>query len=149
MMEHIVQDEHTPVMHVVNSSPRARLHEFEFANYHAERTSKFRVTGLDATGHLDLTVLFPASGHVGSNATEKLENARTFARDNVYDVMIVHPNGRTENLPSVHSTGFVTPHDLSLHIERGVTIVRMWAQGSFEVGGFKAGREIELHWDGN
>jgi hypothetical protein len=142
MMEGAIRQNATPAMQVMARKDKVQLTQYESPHYKQNRTAKFRVSGLGKSGSLDLVALLPVSGHVG------LPNAQKWAKSNKYNVVITHADGTRQTLPKVSSTGFVTMTGMNLKLKKGKTVIQAWADGSAGVGGYKAGREVEIHWDG-
>lgn len=142
LMEATIRRNATPPVEIVGSSPGARLTQTRTPIYKKGQTAAFDVSGVP-DGHLSLTALLPVSGHVG------FAEAQRYAQSNVYNIKITHPDGSVETLARVKATGFVTEAPIDLKLKPGKTIIQAWADGSAGVGGYRAGREIELNWSGN
>ena len=135
-----IQRNATPPMALINMTSGARMTQVRQGSYKQNITPKYKV---DAPGgNITLAALLPVSGHVGQ------ANAANYAKTNNYNVE-VHLADGTVQRTKVKSTGFVTPTELNIQLKKGTNYVRMWADGSGGVGGFKSGREVELDYDGN
>lgn len=140
-MESSIMAKATPPFALVPSGG-ATMTQTRSAHYKENRTAAFNVSGAKG-GKLSLTALLPVSGHVG------VSQAQGYAKSNQYNLVIKHGDGSVERLPKVKSTGLVTEKPLNLQLKPGKTTIQFWADGSAGVGGYKAGREIELNWSGN
>jgi hypothetical protein len=106
----------------------------------------YKVSDLPQDGLIDLVALMPVSGHVGSTPQDKLATAEHYAKTNVYNMMIEHPDGSVENIDGIRSQGMVTPHELQLKLQPGSTIIRFTPAGT-SYHGYLNGRTIELQLD--
>ncbi len=130
----------TPPMYLVANNDSVHFVQTRQSNYEKDITHAFDVSNLGASGVLDVTALLPVSAHTGQ--------AEQFAKTNQYNMVIRHADGTVETLAKTPSTGLVTEKTLSIHLKPGRTLLQFWAEGSGGVGGYRAGREIELNWDG-
>lgn len=112
-------------------------------NYKKGITPTFKASKLGANGKLDMMMLLPTSGHNGQ------ANARKWAVTSEYNIKITHADGTIQNLGKVKSLAYVTEHGMSINLKKGKTTIQMWPDGSAGVAGYRAGREMEIHWDGN
>ena len=141
MLSQSISQNATPPFLLVPNKDSVTMTQTRGAHYKNGITAAHSVSGLPASGELNLTGLLPVSAHTGQ--------AQQFAKSNVYNVIITHADGTTQNLGKIKSTGLVTEHGMKLNLKPGKTIVQFWPDGSGGVGGYKAGREIELNWSGN
>jgi hypothetical protein len=140
----------TPAWALVPTQGHVQFHPVQYpdvVNYTNGKVAIMRVSGLGKSNVLDLVGLMPVSGHVGSTREEKLARAAEYARTNKYRIEVEHPDGQVEHIQPIDSTGFVTPHELQIHLQTGKTIVRFTPTATM-VEGYLNGRTIELHWNG-
>jgi len=140
MQTQSIQWRTTPPMYLVANSDSVHFVQTRQSNYEKDITHAFDVSNLGASGVLDVTALLPVSAHTGQ--------AEQFAKTNQYNIVIRHADGTVENLAKTPSSGLVTEKTLSIQLKPGRTLLQFWADGSGGVGGYRAGREIELNWDG-
>ena len=133
----------TPGMSIFPTQSSVKWTQTRSGDYKKSITPSFNVSKLGKSGKIDFMMLLPTSGHDGP------AKAAQWAVQSKYNIKITHADGHVENLGQVQSIAHVTEHGLSTNLQKGKTIVQMWPTGSAGVGGFKAGREMEIHWDGN
>jgi hypothetical protein len=142
-MEHSIKNGATPFLEIVPARAGVRMRQTSWPNYKTGEIARFEVSGLDKSGKLDLVALLPVSGHVGRAEADR------YAKSNQYNLVVTHADGTRQALPKVASTGYVTQKDLGLSLKPGKTSIEFWADGSAGVGGYVAGRRIELSWNGD
>ncbi len=143
MTDYIRTDEDTPEMEFVHLTDGAAFAQTQTPDYDRGRPAKYVVTGLAATGKLDLVTLLPVSGHNG------WADAQQYAKANRYNVVVTSADGRRTGRAGIAAQGLITEHPVALELKRGTTVIEFWADGSGGVGGYVSGRRIELTWNGN
>ena len=137
MVNQAIANNATPPFFLIPHS--ATMSQTRQGDYKKSITPAYSVSNASG-GKLDVTALLPVSAHTGQ--------AQQFAKSNQYNITITHADGTRETIPKVASTGLVTEKVLSIQLKPGKTVVNFWPDGSGGVGGFKAGREIELNYGG-
>jgi hypothetical protein len=128
--------------------------------YQIEGRAIYKVSGLGPDNKLSITALMPVSGHVGNGParvagekfgqwdilSDKNATAVRYAKTNRYNILVTHvETGQQQQLSNIESTGLVTAHQLDIDMsEKGTYRVQFWPQGSAMVGGYTAGRTIDL-----
>lgn len=142
-MTSTVKNKATPGMSVFPANSKVTWTQTRFGNYKKSITPAYTISKLDKSGKLDMMMLIPTSGHTG------LANAQKWAVQSKYNIRIIHADGSVQNLGKIQSVDLVTQHGMSINLQKGMTKIQIWADGSAGVGGFKAGREMEVNWSGN
>jgi hypothetical protein len=146
-MESDIRQRATPFVTVVNSI--GRMTRTRAPNYKAKVGTRYELTRLGNTGEFSMHLLMPVSGHTGKGMENALKwGDPNHAEVNHFDIAVTHADGSQQKIENVKATGLVTPYELNLALKPGKTIVQFWAQGSGKVDNYKAGREVEFHWDG-
>ena len=140
VMNNAIAQNATPPFFLVANKDGVKMSQTRQGNYKKNVTPAYKVDGLAKSGELSLTALLPVSAHTGQ--------AQQFAKSNKYNITVTHADGTVQKINKVASTGLITEKSLNLKLKPGKTVVNMWPDGSAGVGGFKAGREIELNWSG-
>ncbi len=128
-------------------------HKPDFENYTAAgKHTIYNVSGVGKDGIVPFFALMPASGHVNETVAGKYltknDTARYYAKTNVYNIEVEHPDGRIEYIDGIKAGGaLVKAHELNIKLTAGSTFVRFYPTAT-GIGGYYNGRVVELRWDG-
>lgn len=122
-------------------------------DYDQHKIAIYDVGNIGADDMLRLTLIGPASGHVGSTKAERNVNAKRFAKDDLISVYYTKSGipGRVFLLKDVPSLELVTFMDLAIPLKAGESVQIFYVRAdknrrdSAGVGGFLAGRSAQFN----
>ena len=124
--------------HIVAHNAKMDIRAFD---YGSRKPQEATMSKAPKDGMMDLTVLMSVSGHT--------READKFAQENVYNIRVTLPDGTKQTMGGIKANGeYCTAQNISFPVQKGVTKVEAWPDGSAGPYGYVEGRVININYDG-